>query len=1523
MAAKKRRSHPNKRRTMRPRNEGREAFAEPYCATNSRDVEDVQARPNTPRFTFAPSRRPDTKRVWISARADIGLKWVFWFLGFLGVTAAFGPALLALDPGKSVFQFNCQNWARSSGLPAKEINAIAQSSDGYIWLAGQIGLIRFDGKDFKAFRIGADRSGGLPVNAISSAKDGRLWVSFSEGGVGSFNGTTFNAANDVYGNGSGTRANLVLAASDGAIWTGAPAGWGRWMEGKPADTFFRGTRQSVTSLSEDATGRIWIGTAGDGLSYWAGGELRSFPDRAPQEASALSVVTDLKGDIWVATTRGLYRYDSRFGRKDVLLTGSRVNALLVDSHGSVWIGTDEMGLGRYQDGKLTLLRKSDGLGSDSVTAIIEDTEGSLWIGTREGLSQLTDLKFPIFSGKEGFIPASALAVSASVNGDLWIATTRGATRFDGHTATNFYDSALLPNNFLRRVFAAKNGDAYFSDAARNISVLSGNRPATVYSNFNWTEAFAEDETSVLVGIGPRLERFEDGQIKPYQFAGDAPVLDWINSLFVSSTGAIWAGTNHGLVWIKDGKFRQWTTSEGLTSDRVDAVTEDSDGSIWAVLPMGLVRLKDNKLTPIGEGDGLSDARIFAVIPDNRGYLWVDSSHGLLRISRQSVNDFADGKTRRVDCQIFDDVESIKFTDRDDQALSGCRTTDGRIWFPGPHGVIMVDPPNYFRNRVPPRVAINRIMAAGEELTDRHNSEVRADDRGVEFFFSALSYIAPKKVRVRYQLENFDTTWIEAGPNRSVTYSHLKPGPYVFRVQAANGDGVWNMAGDTFNLELSPPIYQRLWFYALCAVLAAAAAFRLYGWKARQLRARQKELQSQNNLLEAKVAQRTDELARSLSLLNATLESTPDGILAIQMSDDAASWNSQFVEMWGIPEPILRRKAGAPIIAFMAERVRDKAGFVRRIEASQAAPDVESFDAVELKDRRKLEGFCKPQHLEGRSTGIVLHFRDVTERRKIEDALSASEQRFKAMFEQAAVGVAQIDVETGLFAQINAHFCEIMGRTQHEMEQLRLVDIIHPQDIAFYVAKLKRIRSGASRESTQEGRYLRKDGSEVWVSMTVSAMWRAGEKPSFVIAVAQDISGRKQLEEQLRQSQKMDAIGTLAGGIAHDFNNILTMINGYTELAQLELNGNPEVREYLGEVRVAASRATDLVRQILTFSRQQPLERRPISLLPVVTETLKLLRATIPSTIEFKQTFASDVPTVLADATQIHQIVMNLGTNAWYAMKDRAGSLEVRLDRCVVDAAYASMQPRLQPGVYARMCVGDTGCGMDAATLGRIFEPFFTTKPPGEGTGLGLAVVHGIMDNHDGVITAVSQPNKGTVFQLYFPEYVGEAVGDAGHETSVPHGHGERILLVDDEELLVKLGRLALIKLGYEVETATRPEAALEMVRADGPRFALVITDQTMPGMTGVALARQLKEIRPDLPILLMTGNNLSLRSETVKAAGISQVLIKPTSLYALGSATREALDLARARSRGILAGDAPEAPPSPGQGASMREPQPH
>jgi PAS domain S-box-containing protein len=535
----------------------------------------------------------------------------------------------------------------------------------------------------------------------------------------------------------------------------------------------------------------------------------------------------------------------------------------------------------------------------------------------------------------------------------------------------------------------------------------------------------------------------------------------------------------------------------------------------------------------------------------------------------------------------------------------------------------------------------------------------------------------------------------------------------------------------------------------------------------------------------------------------------------------------------------------------------------------------------LKDRLARLGSAVTQALAQR--------RLLAENCQAEAALRHSEKRFRALFEQAAVGVAQAEVATGRFVQVNQRFCEIAGHSQDELDRRTFSSITRPQDLKGAAETARLLVAGTIREHTREERYVRKDGSQVSVSVTISAMWAPGEAPDYFIAVVQDISERKRMEELLIQAQKMEAIGTLAGGIAHDFNNILTAIAGYTELARMILRGNPEVQEHLGSVLQASRRASDMVQKILTFGRQNTQERRPISLLPVVAEVMELLRVTIPTDIEFETSFELDTPNVLADATQVHQVLMNLGTNAWHAMQGRTGRLRVSLGRYVADAARVAAERRLRPGTYARLTVEDTGCGMDRQILTRIFEPFFTTKPPGEGTGLGLAVVHGIMDNHGGVVTVASRPDEGTAFELYFPAYACSVFQPEVDEGSVPRGRGAKVLVVDDEVVIADLIQQTLALLGYAVETATRPAEALAMVRADPQRYALVLTDQNMPGMNGLLLASLIRKIRPALPVVMMTGYNEALLVDGIKAAGIRHLLLKPISIVALGNAVHKVL----------------------------------
>ncbi|MFH1350835.1 MAG: CHASE2 domain-containing protein [Pseudomonadota bacterium] len=414
-------------------------------------------------------------------------------------------------------------------------------------------------------------------------------------------------------------------------------------------------------------------------------------------------------------------------------------------------------------------------------------------------------------------------------------------------------------------------------------------------------------------------------------------------------------------------------------------------------------------------------------------------------------------------------------------------------------------------------------------------------------------------------------------------------------------------------------------------------------------------------------------------------------------------------------------------------------------------------------------------------------------------------------------------------------------------------------------------------------------------LEIKALPRFDEDRQFsgMVQIVRDITERvtteereRQLQIQLIQAQKMEAMGTLAGGIAHDFNNILSAIIGYTELAYLEIPQENKAKRQLMEVLKGGERAKNLVNQILTFSRQTEHEKRPIEIGSVIKEALKLIRSTLPTTIEIR----TDIRTpgaVEADPTQIHQIIMNLCTNAYHAMREQGGVLRVLLED--VDIASEDQFPDLAPGRYVRLSVIDTGAGMRPEIVRKIFDPYFTTKSKGEGTGLGLAVVHGIVKSQGGAITVHSEPGKGARFEIFFPRIDRKIDQEQKEKDPLPTGN-EHILLIDDEEILVEIGKEILEQLGYEVTPKRNSLAALEAFRENPGKFDLVITDMTMPLMTGEMLAKELMKIRPDIPIILCTGFSERITEKKAKAIGIREFVMKPLVMRDLAKTIRKILD---------------------------------
>jgi len=473
--------------------------------------------------------------------------------------------------------------------------------------------------------------------------------------------------------------------------------------------------------------------------------------------------------------------------------------------------------------------------------------------------------------------------------------------------------------------------------------------------------------------------------------------------------------------------------------------------------------------------------------------------------------------------------------------------------------------------------------------------------------------------------------------------------------------------------------------------------------------------------------------------------------------------------------------------------------------------------------------------------------------------------------------------------------QMFGWNAQEALGKTLDQLIHtPDETRAFLEQIAEIGSTGRPYGPIESHFRRNDGSEGLCLSTMFSIPDASGHPRFV-CMDVDISERRraeqqkaELEAQLRHTQQLEALGTLAGGIAHDFNNVLAAIFAYGELAQLDADQPQQARGHLVELQKAADRARDLVQQILTFSRRQVQERSPTRLQHVVQEALKFLRSTLPATIEIDTYIDWQAPVVLAASIQLHQVLLNLCTNAAHAMMGTQGRLGVRVE--TLDLDVQDQVPGLNAGRYVRLTVSDTGHGMSGETRQRIFEPFFTTKPPGEGTGLGLAVVHGIVRDHEGVVRVDSELGRGTTFQIYLPAHDWVEAGvDAGLSVKSP-GKGERILFVDDETALCEGWRSVLERIGYVVTTFTDPLLALEAFRRNPRDFDLVITDLTMPHMTGTELGRRILELRPTLPILLVSGSTGSLTGEEVRTLGLRELLTKPVTPSALAIALRRTLD---------------------------------
>ena len=499
-----------------------------------------------------------------------------------------------------------------------------------------------------------------------------------------------------------------------------------------------------------------------------------------------------------------------------------------------------------------------------ILSLAESDDGSLWVGTEDGLSQLSDVKFPILSQTEGLSHEACLAVAASPDGGIWAGTPDGASYYKNGQFANFGVKGAdgFRSRWVKRVFTARNGDVYFLGARKNLDRFHGGRVVKSWTNSVWPRAVAEDSRGILVAMAGDLMRIENDKLVPVRLADGSTVsLNWINHLLVARDDSIWAAATSGIYQIKDGVLHNWCQQNGLLQSTFYYMCEADDGAIWAAQNTGIARFKDGGLKIITKDQGLHENFVYAMVPDKLGNLWMDSNRGIFRVNQRELNAVADGLSRRVVCSVYEGEDAVKTTDKAAQEYSGCRTPDGRIWFPSSKGVIVIDPSNVPSNPQPRAVSIERVRINGRQYRPDQEPVLEPGPGNLEFDYLALDYQAPQKVQYHYRLEGFDNEWVDAGTRHSAFYTNLKPGPYRFRVEACNADGVWNTAGTSFKLR--PPLrFYETPLFRVGSVLALVG-FGVYVWRSQHLRRRQAQLQQTHDLLEAKVQERTAELRKEI------------------------------------------------------------------------------------------------------------------------------------------------------------------------------------------------------------------------------------------------------------------------------------------------------------------------------------------------------------------------------------------------------------------------------------------------------------------------------------------------------------------------------------------------------------------------------------------------------------------------------------------------------------------------------------
>ncbi|HLG12903.1 MAG TPA: two-component regulator propeller domain-containing protein [Blastocatellia bacterium] len=943
-------------------------------------------------------------------------------LALIGVIILALPPLLGSESAraqafeKALTQYNQNIWQTEQGLPQNSVQTVLQTRDGYIWLGTQEGLVRFDGARFTVFdKRNTEGMQGQYITSLIEARDGSMWIA-TYAGITHMKDGKFKSYTTKDGL-SSDNAWTIYEDLDGAIWIGTyGGGLNRFKDGVFTTYTVKDglPNDFVWSIRQGADRSLWVATNGGGLTRFSDGKFTTYTTRDGLAHNIVwSVWVDAEGSVWAGTNEGLNRLkDGKFTTYTTKngLSSDVIRSIYEDRRGTLWIATDGGGLNRLKGGRFSSFTTKDGLSNDSVHSMYEDREGSLWIGTYGGgLNQLRDGKFTAYTTKEGMSSDMMWSIFGDRDGTLWFGTSGGLTRLKDGRYTTFTTKDGLASDVLRALYRSKDGSLWVGTNS-GLNRFKDGRFTTYTTrdglSHEIVRAILEDREGTL-WIGTRgggLTRLKDGHFSSFT-TKDGLSNDVVWSIYEARDGALWVGTNTGLDRIKDGRVTfSYTTKDGLPNDSMRAIHEDTEGTLWVgTYGGGLIRLKDGKLTNYTTKQGLFDDVVFQILEDDNETLWMSCNKGIFSASKKDLNDFASGLISSITCTSFGTSDGMKSSECNGSSQpAGWKTSDGRLWFPTIRGAVMIDPNHIEINPLPPPVIVEQAIVDKREIDPTQKAGVSPGSGELEFHYTALSFLAPEKVKFKYKLEGFDKTWVDAGTRRVAYYTNIPPGEYRFRVMACNNDGVWNEAGASFDFYLKPHFYQTSWFWGLCSIGLALVLLQGYRLRVGQLKAREKNLalrvdertkELQHEIIERK--RTLEALRESEEKYRSVLENIEDGVYETDLSGNLTLVNAAVCRMLDGDE--------SELIGMNYHRYTDDENgrkvFETFNQVYRTGEPVELFSFEMIRKdgvRRFIEvSVSLITDLLGEARGFRGAIRDITERKRVETEMQAAKEAAEA------------------------------------------------------------------------------------------------------------------------------------------------------------------------------------------------------------------------------------------------------------------------------------------------------------------------------------------------------------------------------------------------------------------------------------------------------------------------------------------------------------------------------------------------